>query len=779
MKTTQYTNIAFISYKREDEKWAKWLQAKLEHYKLPTEIRKQYPDLEFAKNPRHVFKDTTDLSGGVLAKAIKDGLDSSKFLIVICSPRAAKSEWVCKEVQDFIDSGREEYIIPFIIDGEPYSENLESECFPEALKSLAGERELLGININESGRDSAAVKVVARLFELKFDVLWDRFGKEVVRRRLIYTITSVFILTTLVVFGLYSFFSKRLQDILRAQNTEFEIEYIIEDGHVFEAEQRLLELVSGDIDNARELITPELEFSLRMSQASYANKEIFLAECNNFFALRGRKVYSFNKSLYCIDLLNGKTDIVLPLNDLDGYIRCFHWSPNKKKAIFSDFSHLYYYDFETEKGGVLKIYSMHNVCNFRFLNNNKIQVYLERCYNEYDENYFATEYVSLKDGSSYGFCRVDYESNKVYFNDNYDTAFKTDDNRRISLGKKLTLKNDLYNSPEPIGGNTLFDKRLERVDTIVSHDTIASKKYVGFYNQDDYDWYIFPRNSNKRIQFKERLFFPRFSPREMSIIDEMWEDSNNADISIYDILNPRVCWHIDVKNGKAPLSPSDNFFVSNKKVFSVDGMKEMNSFPNMIDYCFSMDDSILFIFNNDQHVRGYKTKDWENIFDLKVACFQCYSFELDQYANNLLITSLDTCYAINIPSHSVSFNLNKVLSGYSKIHVGKEGFIGINEDRILISSLDTLNIKRKRYRTEISHAEIDKTGNYALLGFERDSTTEVWNLSTATRVLLLTKTTDAHFGEFCIFANTSDGKSIRYAFPPLGQLIRNIRKRHK
>ena len=26
---------AFISYKREDEKWAKWLQRELEHYLLP------------------------------------------------------------------------------------------------------------------------------------------------------------------------------------------------------------------------------------------------------------------------------------------------------------------------------------------------------------------------------------------------------------------------------------------------------------------------------------------------------------------------------------------------------------------------------------------------------------------------------------------------------------------------------------------------------------------------------------------------------------------------
>ena len=120
-----YRYLAFISYKREDEEWAKWLQHKLEHYKLPTSVRKANPSLPDRIRP--VFKDTTDLSGGVLEKAIQDALDSSKYLIVICSPRAAQSPWVCKEVQEFIDSGREEYIIPFIVDGEPHSKDTANE----------------------------------------------------------------------------------------------------------------------------------------------------------------------------------------------------------------------------------------------------------------------------------------------------------------------------------------------------------------------------------------------------------------------------------------------------------------------------------------------------------------------------------------------------------------------------------------------------------------------------------------------------------------------------
>lgn len=192
----EYKYLAFISYKREDEKWAKWLQHKMEHYKLPTPLRKT--DQSLPERVRPVFMDITDLAGGVLEKAIKEALRSSKYLIVICTPRAAQSPWVCLEVQEFIDSGREEYIIPFIIDGEPNSSNITTECFPQNLKGLTGSRELLGININENGRDAAAVKVIARMFNLKFDVLWQRFqrSQRKSRRLMFFVFLIVFMIVT-------------------------------------------------------------------------------------------------------------------------------------------------------------------------------------------------------------------------------------------------------------------------------------------------------------------------------------------------------------------------------------------------------------------------------------------------------------------------------------------------------------------------------------------------------------------------------------------------------
>lgn len=166
---------AFISYKREDEKWAKWLQDKLEHYKFPTNLN---GGINLPEHIRPTFRDVTDLKPGLLAEEINNALLNSEWLIVICSPRSAKSPWVCKEAQTFIDFGRADHIIPFVIEGNPFSNDATTECYPEALLNLTDSKELLAANINEMGRDAAAIKVVARMFSLRFDALWQRYERE-------------------------------------------------------------------------------------------------------------------------------------------------------------------------------------------------------------------------------------------------------------------------------------------------------------------------------------------------------------------------------------------------------------------------------------------------------------------------------------------------------------------------------------------------------------------------------------------------------------------------
>ena len=166
----RYEFFAFISYKHDDMAWARWLQSRLETYRLPSVIRKEAPHLPKAIRP--IFRDQTDIAAGPLLEKLRKELEDSRFLIVICSPGAAKSEWVDKEVKNFIHMGRGDRIIPLIVAGTPGAADPSQECFPPALRS--GESAMLGVSVQELGKEQAVIKVVAKLLGLKFDRLWDR-----------------------------------------------------------------------------------------------------------------------------------------------------------------------------------------------------------------------------------------------------------------------------------------------------------------------------------------------------------------------------------------------------------------------------------------------------------------------------------------------------------------------------------------------------------------------------------------------------------------------------
>lgn len=200
---------AFISYKREDEKWAKWIQHKLEHYRFPSNLNGKS---DLPKNIRPTFRDVTGLNPGLLTEEVEKALRNSHWLIVVCSPRSAKSPWVCKEVQTFIDLGRADHIIPFVIEGTPFSADPAEECFPEAILKLTGSRELLAANINEMGRDAAVIKVISRMFGLRFDTLWQRYEKEKRRRRnIIIAAVIAFIIAVLCVTGHILLLNRQLE----------------------------------------------------------------------------------------------------------------------------------------------------------------------------------------------------------------------------------------------------------------------------------------------------------------------------------------------------------------------------------------------------------------------------------------------------------------------------------------------------------------------------------------------------------------------------------------
>lgn len=184
----EFDYSAFISYKREDEKWAIWLQNHLERYSIPSTIRKEIPRLP--KRLKPVFRDKTDLGAGGLAVSLHKELERSHFLIVICSPHSAKSDWVGKEIEFFRELGREERIIPFIVDGIPHCNATENECFHPIFDKFVDEP--LGINVKEIGKQQALIKVVAKILDLRFDILWGRHKRHLLRKRINIAISVFF-----------------------------------------------------------------------------------------------------------------------------------------------------------------------------------------------------------------------------------------------------------------------------------------------------------------------------------------------------------------------------------------------------------------------------------------------------------------------------------------------------------------------------------------------------------------------------------------------------------
>ena len=341
--------FAFISYKREDEAWAKWLQHKLEHYRLPSNLNGR---TDLPKEIRPIFRDKSDLAGGVLADEINNALENSQYLIVICSPRAAQSEWVGKEVQTFIELGRTEKIIPFIVGGTAFSQNPEDECFPKALRELPSEQELLGVNINEMGRDAAAVKVVAQMFGLKFDKLWQRWEREKRRRRILKTMAIIFVF-----FAIAWIYVQRQQYIQaewgrqeeRSRLIAKKAQELVDNGDSYTARRMLLDVLPHNVANPDKPLTKEAKKVL--TYACQFNSAILKGHESSVYSVcySGDGKYIASASLDGVvniwDASNG--DLIQSIKD-HGWKMSACFSPDDKYLVYAS-SAIVIYDIASKK----------------------------------------------------------------------------------------------------------------------------------------------------------------------------------------------------------------------------------------------------------------------------------------------------------------------------------------------------------------------------------------------------------------------------------------------
>ncbi len=169
---------AFISYSSEDMAFAERLQDYLYYYTVPRAVRRRFPCVPESVRP--IFRDRTHLGINPLQEGLAKALEESRFLIVVCSLNALKSEWVNKGVETFLDRNPENayHLIPILNQPERGGRKA-TDFLPPAIR----ERNILAADVQVLGEERVFNDVIAKMVGLEPDELWNRYLREMRRRR--------------------------------------------------------------------------------------------------------------------------------------------------------------------------------------------------------------------------------------------------------------------------------------------------------------------------------------------------------------------------------------------------------------------------------------------------------------------------------------------------------------------------------------------------------------------------------------------------------------------
>lgn len=188
---------AFISYSSKDRPEAERLHRRLEGFHTPKAL------IETAKAPvarrlQPIFKDREEFAAGSnLRSTIESALSSSEFLVVVCSPDAAKSQWVNKEIAYFRKHRDPANVLCYISARTPsnaLSVNPDEDWLPLALRfetTVAGESsggpidQPLAADAREGGDGErlAQLKIIAAMLRVGLDDLVRRDAQRRARNR--------------------------------------------------------------------------------------------------------------------------------------------------------------------------------------------------------------------------------------------------------------------------------------------------------------------------------------------------------------------------------------------------------------------------------------------------------------------------------------------------------------------------------------------------------------------------------------------------------------------
>lgn len=225
----------FISYSHADRALAERLHAALEGYRVPARLVGL--DGPFGPAPARlqpIFRDLDELNaGGELGATVRQALEVSRSLIVVCSPNAATSHWVDAEAEAFQQLHPDGPL--FCVLGGDVSTPIE-QCLPTALKPRfvanpgIGETAPIAVDLRAGGDGlrKGVQKIVAGLAGLPLDQLVQRDAQR--RHRRMAWLAAGLAAVSLAM-GVLAFSAYRSRDEARFQRAQAEglIEFMLVD----------------------------------------------------------------------------------------------------------------------------------------------------------------------------------------------------------------------------------------------------------------------------------------------------------------------------------------------------------------------------------------------------------------------------------------------------------------------------------------------------------------------------------------------------------------------
>ena len=176
---------------RRDEAWGDWLARALEAWRIGKDLVGRWTPagpVPATLAPVCCHRER-GAAGDALCEQTVAALQESQFLIVLCSPAAARSQFLEAQIRFFQAMGRAARVIPVVIAGEPGVAHLE--CLPPALRFRHAQQrrwsaahqwpidlrpiDLRPIDLrpHRDGREGATRKIIAALLGLPLDeIAW-------------------------------------------------------------------------------------------------------------------------------------------------------------------------------------------------------------------------------------------------------------------------------------------------------------------------------------------------------------------------------------------------------------------------------------------------------------------------------------------------------------------------------------------------------------------------------------------------------------------------------